>query len=100
MNKADFAEKKLARELGIPPKDALRLLNAVLDGIGSAIAEGETVRFTGFGCFEPKTLKKRGAPFGDAHTPSMSVSFRPGSRLLEAAANAARKQDGTNTPEK
>ena len=90
MNKSELAEK-LSDELGISKQDSLSILNSVLDGITTAIAAGEKIKLSGFGCFEPKKLKQRGSPFGENRSASMSVSFRPGVRLLEAAALASER---------
>jgi DNA-binding protein HU-beta len=70
MTKADFIES-LARDDRISSKkEAQNAVEAVLDGITSALARGEDVNFTGFGKFH---VSERG--------PRQGVNPRTGERI-------------------
>ena len=50
MTKSDFVEK-LAAKADLSKKDAAAALDAFLDVVTEALADGESVQFTGFGKF-------------------------------------------------
>lgn len=58
MNRKEFTEY-LAKQNGWNRSEAEYYLMAVLMGIESVLAEGETVQLTGFGTFETKQRKAR-----------------------------------------
>ena len=82
MNKEGFIEH-VAGEEGIPKTQAEKAINAVLKGIVSALAEGETVSITGFGNFSAPNRperKSRNPKTGESViVPAKRVvSFKPG----------------------
>ena len=58
MNKTELIAVA-AEKSGMTKKDAERFLNAALDTITAALAEGERVQLSGFGIFEAKTREAR-----------------------------------------
>ena len=90
MNKSELVEVA-AQEAGITKTVAEKALNAVLDGITKALAEGDKVTFVGFGTFStakrparkgrnPKTGKEINIPA------SVVPKFKPGKSLKEEVA--------------
>ena len=88
LRKAEMTDR-VATKLGGSRGQGLAALNAVLDSIQEAIADGDRVGITGFGSFEIRQVKARrvrtmwGASMGSlvtvpAHT---RVGFRPGENL-------------------
>lgn len=53
MNKAELITLA-AERAGVSRKDAERVLNAALDTLSTALAEGDRVQLTGFGAFDVK----------------------------------------------
>ena len=49
----------VAQSTGMTKKDAERAVNAALDTITAALAEGDRVQLSGFGIFEVKTREAR-----------------------------------------
>ena len=60
MNKTELIAE-VAKKCGISKKDAEKAVNATLDAITAALAEGDKVQIVGFGSFE---VKKRAAHTG------------------------------------
>ena len=58
MNKTELIAA-VAAKAGMTKKDAERAVNAALDTITAALAEGERVQLSGFGIFEVKTREAR-----------------------------------------
>ena len=58
MNKTELIAVA-AEKSGMTKKDAERFLNAALDTITAALAEGERVQLSAFGIFESKTREAR-----------------------------------------
>ena len=58
MNKTQLIEV-VARESGLKKKDAECAVNAVLNAVENALAEGEKVQIAGFGTFEVKERAER-----------------------------------------
>jgi DNA-binding protein HU-beta len=93
MNKLDLVEH-VADELDMSKTSAAKAIEAVIDGITSAVKKGDEVRLVGFGTF---TVKKRKA--GKGRNPatgaeikipaSKNVRFKAGS-ALKAAVNKGR----------
>lgn len=87
MKKAEFVAR-IADQTGCTKKHTEEMLNAILDGIGDVLAEGDKLNFVGFGVFE---TKQRGArkvhslkTGSTALLPAASVpAFRPGKGLKE-----------------
>ena len=58
MNKSELITA-VAQAAGVQKKDAERVVNATVDIITAALAEGEKVQLSGFGTFEVKQRKSR-----------------------------------------
>ena len=58
MNKAEFV-KAVAKNVNSSQVDAERFINAVLDEISNALANGDSVQFIGFGSFSTKNRAAR-----------------------------------------
>ena len=58
MNKTELIAA-VAEKAGLTKKDAERVINATLDTIAGAMAEGKRVQLSGFGIFEVKTREAR-----------------------------------------
>ena len=54
MKKTDLIHA-IAEQSGLSKKDAEKALNATIDTIIKAVAEGEKIQLTGFGTFDPRT---------------------------------------------
>ncbi len=85
MNKTEVAEL-IARDLGCSRASALKTIDTVLQGLESAISQSDSVTLSGFGRFSRKERVGRivrNPATGEPMTvePSISVGFRPGSRL-------------------
>ncbi|MBC7346472.1 MAG: HU family DNA-binding protein [Clostridia bacterium] len=88
MNKMDLINS-VAEKTEMTKKDAEKVINAVFDSIGEALAGGEKVQLVGFGTFE---VKERAARTGrnprtgeEISIPATRVpSFKPGKSLREA----------------
>lgn len=81
MNKRDLIDA-LSGRLG-DKKSATEALNAVLETIQSAVADGDKVAITGFGVFEkadrPARTARNPSTGAEIHVPAQSVpKFRPG----------------------
>ncbi|CAM4390037.1 MAG: DNA-binding protein HU [Legionellaceae bacterium] len=88
MHKQDFV-KSLAEKLSLPQTKAEESLNAVIGLIESALTEGQTITFVGFGQFGVKTRAARtgrNPKTGEAlHIPEAKVPyFTPGKKLKDA----------------
>ena len=60
MNKSELINA-VAEKAALSKKDSESAVNAALDAITAALAEGDEIRLVGFGTFE---VKKRGARMG------------------------------------
>jgi DNA-binding protein HU-beta len=49
----------VAEKTGLTKKDTEKVVNAVFDGIGEALAKGEKVQVIGFGTFDVRSRKAR-----------------------------------------
>ena len=58
MNKTELIAA-IAEKAGLTKKDAERVLNATVDSISGALANGDRVQVSGFGSFEVKTREAR-----------------------------------------
>ena len=58
MNKTELIAS-VAEKAGMTKKDAERAVNAALETITAALAEGDRVQLSGFGIFEVKTREAR-----------------------------------------
>ena len=88
MNKNDLVAK-IAQQANFTKADATKALDAVLDGIASALAKGDEVRLVNFGTFlvvKRKATEGRnprtGAPI--KIPASKQPKFRPGKALKDA----------------
>ncbi|MGN1015239.1 MAG: HU family DNA-binding protein [Butyricicoccus sp.] len=87
MNKTEFVALISART-GCTKKHTEEMLNAVLDGIGDVLQQGERVHFVGFGSFDTKlrpsrTIKMPATEQLVELPAGRSVVFRPGKNLKE-----------------
>ena len=58
MNKTDLIND-VAEKIGMSKKDCETVINAALDVMTAALAEGEEIRLVGFGTFEVKRREAR-----------------------------------------
>ena len=58
MNKTELINQ-VAERAGLSKKDAEQALNAMLDTVSDALAQGDKVQLVGFGSFETKTREAR-----------------------------------------
>ncbi len=58
MNKSELISV-VAEKTGLTKKDTEKVVNAVFDGIGEALAKGEKVQVIGFGTFDIRDRKAR-----------------------------------------
>lgn len=87
MNKVDLV-KLIAEETGLTQREAEAALNALIEGTMDALAEGESVKLSGFGSFNVRERKERqgvnpqtGAPI--TIPASKAVVFRASKALKE-----------------
>lgn len=75
----------VARTLGGSREQANAALNAVLSSIEGSVSRGDRIVLTGFGTFEPRTVKQRkvrGIRGGEVTIPEHTrVAFKPGSNM-------------------
>ena len=91
VRKSDIAER-VAEKLDATNAGGERALNAVLDSVMEALANGDRVVLTGFGAFETRTVGERqvraikGRNAGNLVTvPSHSrIAFKPGAQASAA----------------
>ena len=91
MNKAELIAA-VAEKTGFSKKDGEKVVNATLEAITQALAQGEKVQLVGFGVYE---VQKRGARIGrnpkpkeEIQIPASSVPvFKAGKALKEAVDN-------------
>ena len=91
MTKQEFVDN-LAEQCDLSKADAGRAVNAILESLTEAMADGEEVGFTGFGKFLSQRRRAREAV--NPQDPSQKIrvraanvpKFRPGSALREAVA--------------
>ena len=88
MNKSELV-KSLAEKAEITQKDAAKVLDAMVETIQQALANGEKVQIIGFGSFEVRDRKERKvispATGKEINVPATKVpAFKPGKSLKEA----------------
>ena len=88
MNKTELVES-ISKESGLSKKDAAAALDATLNGIKNALAEGDSVSILGFGTFSVKERPERqgrNPATGEAMTIKASKSpvFKAGKALKDA----------------
>ncbi|HNX29193.1 MAG TPA: HU family DNA-binding protein [Syntrophomonadaceae bacterium] len=105
MNKSELV-KSLAEKAEITQKDAAKVLDAVVNTIQQALANGEKVQIIGFGSFEVRDRKERKvispASGQEITVPATKVpAFKPGKSLKEAVvAKKAAKKAAKAAPKK
>ena len=87
MNKADLISQ-VAEKTGLTKRDCERAVNAMVETIEQALANGEKVSLVGFGTFEVRTRRARtgrNPQTGESiHIPASKVpAFRPGKALKD-----------------
>lgn len=87
MNKSELISV-VAEKAGLTKKDTEKVVNAVFDGIGDALAKGDKVQVIGFGTFdvrERKAREGRNPATGDTITiPAVKVPvFKAGKALKD-----------------
>ncbi|WP_370237402.1 HU family DNA-binding protein [Brevundimonas sp.] len=80
---------RIARAADLTPDQARAALEALLDGITEGLAQGRTIRLTGFGAFIPADRPEREGRHpatGERllYPPARTVRFRPGEGLKSA----------------
>lgn len=90
MNKTELIQQT-ANQTGLSKKDAEQAINAALELMTQALAQGDKIQLVGFGAFETKERAPRTARNPKTLEPislpaSRSVSFRPGKVLKDAVA--------------
>ena len=80
MKKADFIQA-VAEKAGLSKKDSLKVVDAALEVIESALVAGDSVSFIGFGTFGTADRAARKA-----------VKFKVGKKLKEAVVAGAGKK--------
>lgn len=90
MNKSELV-KSLAEKAEITQKDAAKALDAMVESIQEALANGDKVQIIGFGSFEVRERKERKvispATKKEIVVPATKVpAFKPGKSLKEAVA--------------
>lgn len=89
MNKAELVSS-ISEKSGLTKKDAEAGLNAFIDSVMEALADGEKVQLVGFGTFEVRSRKAREGrnprnPEEVIHIPASNAAvFRAGKGLKEA----------------
>jgi DNA-binding protein HU-beta len=88
MNKGKLIEA-IVKKAGLSKKAAKEAIDAMLETVTKTICDGEPVRITGFGTFEPRPRKSKAGvnpKTGERITVGARVvpAFRPGSDLKEA----------------
>jgi len=86
MRKSELAER-IASEHGLPKAQAERILGTVLDGIVTAVSQGDQVALAGFGQFE---LHERAAREGRNPRTGEVIPIKPQKALVFRAAKAVR----------
>ena len=79
MNKSELV-KSLAEKAEVTQKDAAKALDALVETIQQALANGDKVQIIGFGSFEVRDRKERKVPA------TKVPAFKPGKSLKEAVA--------------
>ncbi|HHW62039.1 MAG TPA: HU family DNA-binding protein [Syntrophomonadaceae bacterium] len=98
MNKSELV-KSLAEKAEITQKEAATALEAMVETIEEALAEGDKVQIIGFGSFEVRERKERKvispATKKEITVPATKVpAFKPGKSLKEAVALKDAPQKG------
>jgi DNA-binding protein HU-beta len=90
MKKAEFVQA-VAEKAGLSKKDSEGAIDAMLDTITEALADGQTVSFIGFGTFStaeraPRKAKVPGTDKVVDVPATTAVKFKVGKKLKEAVA--------------
>lgn len=104
MNKSELV-KSLAEKAEITQKDAAKVLDAMVDTIQQALANGDKVQIIGFGSFEVRDRKERKvispATGKEINVPATRVpAFKPGKSLKEAVVAKKAEKPKTNKTKK
>ena len=101
MNKQEFVEN-LAERGELSKAEAGRVLDAILDSLTQAMADGEDVRFTGFGTFSSQRRRARDGVNPQDPTQKIRIraahvpKFKAGTSLREAVSEVAATAGGTS----
>ena len=91
MNKTELIAA-IAEKAGLTKKDAERALNATIDSIAAALAEGQKVQIAGLGSFEVKTREARtGRNPQTGETIQIAASKLPAFKAAKALKDAVAK---------
>ena len=91
MNKTELIAA-IAEKAGLTTKDAERALNATIDSIAAALAEGQKVQIAGLGSFEVKTREARtGRNPQTGETIQIAASKLPAFKAAKALKDAVAK---------
>ena len=95
MNKSELV-KSIAEKTELTQKDSAKALEALLDTIQKALANGEKVQLIGFGSFEVRNRKERKVISPSTRkeivVPAAKVpAFKPGKSFKEAIASGKKK---------
>ncbi|MDA8017447.1 MAG: integration host factor subunit beta [Thermoanaerobaculia bacterium] len=85
--KADLVDR-VVEDAEIPRITAAQAVDAILDGMKTALADGKRIELRGFGVFQVRARKKgmgRNPRTGDEVpiTPGKTVRFKPGKELRD-----------------
>ena len=91
MNKTELIAA-IAEKAGLTKKDAERALNATIDTIAAALAQGDKVQIAGLGSFEVKTREARtGRNPQTGETIQIAASKLPAFKAAKALKDAVAK---------
>ncbi|MBR5569264.1 MAG: HU family DNA-binding protein [Oscillospiraceae bacterium] len=91
MNKTEIISA-IAEKAGLTKKDAERALNATIDTIAAALAQGDKVQIAGLGSFEVKTREARtGRNPQTGETIQIAASKLPAFKAAKALKDAVAK---------
>ena len=91
MNKTELIAA-IAEKAGLTKKDAERALNATIESIAAALAEGQKVQIAGLGSFEVKTREARtGRNPQTGETIQIAASKLPAFKAAKALKDAVAK---------
>jgi len=101
VNKTELI-KSLAEKAGVTQKEAAKVLDATVDSIQQALANGEKVQIIGFGTFEVRDRKARKvvspATGEEIEVPATRVpAFKAGKALKEAVVIKEKPKKGRPT---
>ena len=92
LNQVDALFAAIAEKAGLTKKDAERALNATIDTIAAALAQGDKVQIAGLGSFEVKTREARtGRNPQTGETIQIAASKLPAFKAAKALKDAVAK---------